>query len=68
MRPLAAVIGIILLLTGVVWALQGAYVLPATFMRGPSWIGSGAALAAVGIAVAFIGLRGVRSSGHEQHN
>jgi hypothetical protein len=40
--------GALLLLTGVVWALQGAWVLPATFMRGPEWIAYGSALAAVG--------------------
>ena len=36
------------MLMGVAWALQGAYVIPATFMRGPEWIAIGAALAAVG--------------------
>ncbi len=68
MRPLVAVVGVILLLTGAVWALQGAYVLPATFMRGPSWIGLGASLAIVGLAIATLGLRGVRSAGDEQHD
>ena len=36
------------MLMGVGWALQGAYVIPATFMRGPEWIAIGGALAAVG--------------------
>jgi hypothetical protein len=40
--------GALILLMGVVWALQGAWILPATFMRGPEWIAYGAALAVVG--------------------
>jgi hypothetical protein len=40
--------GALILLMGVVWALQGAYFVPATFMRGPEWIAYGTALAVVG--------------------
>ena len=40
--------GALIFLMGVVWALQGAWILPATFMRGPEWIAYGAALAVVG--------------------
>ena len=40
--------GALILLMGVVWALQGAWILPATFMRGPEWIAYGTALAFVG--------------------
>jgi hypothetical protein len=40
--------GALIMLMGVVWALQGAYVVPATFMRGPEWIAYGTALAVVG--------------------
>ncbi len=57
MRPLFVVVGVIVLLMGAVWALQGAYLLPATFMRGPSWVGIGAAVAAVGLVVALLGWR-----------
>jgi hypothetical protein len=57
MRPLFVVLGVIVFLMGAGWALQGAYVIPATFMRGPAWIGIGAALAAVGLGLAFLGLR-----------
>ncbi|HEV8595703.1 MAG TPA: hypothetical protein VGR51_09265 [Thermoplasmata archaeon] len=57
MRPLFLVVGIIILLMGAVWALQGAYLLPATFMRGPAWIGIGGAVAAVGFVLALIGWR-----------
>lgn len=57
MRPLFVILGVIALLMGAGWALQGAYVIPATFMRGPAWIGIGAALAVVGLGVMFLGLR-----------
>jgi len=51
------VVGIIVLLMGAVWALQGAWVLPATFMRGPAWIGIGGAVALVGLLVTVFGWR-----------
>lgn len=63
MRPLLVVVGIIVLLMGAVWALQGAYLLPATFMRGPSWIGIGAAVAVVGLLVAIYGWRQTATKG-----
>jgi hypothetical protein len=50
-------VGIVVLLMGAVWALQGAYVLPATFMRGPEWIAIGAAVAAVGLVLTLLGFR-----------
>lgn len=57
MRPILLVVGVIVLLMGVVWALQGAYLLPATFMRGPSWIAIGIAVALGGLALSFFGVR-----------
>lgn len=57
MRPLYVVVGIIVSLMGAVWALQGAYLLPATFMRGPGWIGIGAAVAFAGLILAVLGWR-----------
>lgn len=70
MRPLVLVVGVIVLLTGVVWALQGAYVLPASFMRGELWVGIGLAVAAAGSVLAWMGIRPARASrssstGHE---
>lgn len=52
--------GVIVTLMGVAWALQGAYLLPATFMRGPEWIAIGAALALVGLFLIWLALRGGR--------
>lgn len=57
MRPVFVAIGVIVLLMGAVWALQGAYVLPATFMRGPEWIAIGGGVALVGLAVTGVGWR-----------
>ena len=57
MRLILMVVGIIVLLMGAVWALQGAYLLPATFMRGPSWIGIGAAVAIIGLILTIFGWR-----------
>src|SRR3989304_3624848 len=42
---------------GGAWALQGAYLLPATFMRGPAWVGIGAAVALLGAVLAVFGWR-----------
>lgn len=41
--------GLLIALMGTVWALQGAYIVYATFMRGPEWIAIGGAVAAVGV-------------------
>ena len=49
--------GIIVFLMGAVWALQGAYVLPASFMRGPSWIAIGAGVEIAGGLLSLLGLR-----------
>lgn len=41
--------GLLIALMGTVWALQGAYLVPATFMRGPEWIAIGGVVALVGL-------------------
>ncbi len=55
MRPGITLLGGVLLLMGIVWALQGAYLVPATFMRGPLWILLGSGLAASGGMVCLLG-------------
>jgi len=57
MRPLYMVAGSIVFLLGVGWALQGAYLLPATFMRGPGWVGIGGVVALFGVGLALYGVR-----------
>ncbi len=55
MRPVLFVPGVIVVLMGLVWALQGAGYLPTTFMVGPPWILIGAGVASLGVGVAAMG-------------
>ncbi len=57
MRPVLVIVGLIVLLMGATWALQGAYLLPATFMRGPEWIAIGGGVAFLGLLVTLFGFR-----------
>jgi uncharacterized membrane protein len=58
MRWVLIVVGIVLILIGVGWALQGGSVLPYGQMAGQSrWIYLGIALAAVGVVLLVLGLR-----------
>ncbi len=42
-------IAVLLMLSGIIWALQGLNILPGTFMRGdPQWITNGAITALIG--------------------
>ncbi len=61
MRPVVVIAGVIVFLMGLFWALQGAYVLPATFMRGDSWIAIGAIVALLGVVLSAFGVRGGKS-------
>ena len=48
-KAILKVIAILLMLSGVIWALQGLNILPGTFMRGdPQWIINGAITALIG--------------------
>ncbi|MBK8823113.1 MAG: hypothetical protein IPN58_11020 [Anaerolineales bacterium] len=48
-KAILKVIAILLMLSGVIWALQGLNILPGTFMRGdPQWITNGAITALIG--------------------
>lgn len=57
MRLFLLIGGVLVGLMGAVWALQGAWLLPATFMRGPEWIAIGSMVAAVGAVLVLIALR-----------
>jgi len=55
MKILLRVVSILLVLTGVVWILQGVNVLPGSFMTGQiTWAVRGAVTAVVGIALFFL--------------
>jgi hypothetical protein len=49
MRVILMIVGFIVALNGAVWAMQGAYLVPASFMRGPEWIAIGAVVCVVGL-------------------
>lgn len=51
-------LGIIALITGGVWTLQGVGILPGSFMSGQSmWLLIGLLVAAVGLALVYNGIR-----------
>jgi hypothetical protein len=54
MRTASIVLGVLLLLTGVVWILQGINVLPGSFMTGQTkWAVNGAICVVIAIALLF---------------
>ncbi len=57
MRPILMILGILIVLVGTVFALQGAGLIPTTFMIGPAWIAIGSVVAVVGLGFAALGLR-----------
>jgi len=55
--------GVVLVVAGVVWALQGFGVIGGSFMSGNSvWAIIGPVVAVAGLLLAFFGVRGWRSS------
>lgn len=64
MRTAFVVLGVIALLLGGVWALQGAGLVMGSFMSGsPLWLGIGTVLVVVGLVLAVFGMRGPTKSG-----
>ncbi len=58
MRWLWVIIGVLLVIAGVVWALQGFGVLPGSFMSGSlTWAIIGPIVALVGVVLVVLGLR-----------
>ena len=65
MRPSVVVLGVILLLAGAVWALQGAGFIQGSFMsNNPTWLWIGIATAVVGVGVVAFGIRSRRAAKH----
>ena len=62
MRPLFLGLGILALLVGAVWTLQGADLLPGSFMTGITfWLVAGVILLVLGAATLFLGTRSPRA-------
>ena len=58
MKVVGGVIGVLLVLTGGVWTLQGANVLPGSFMTGSTlWLIIGVVFVVGGIALLFVTFR-----------
>ncbi len=58
MRAVVVVVGVIIILLGVVWVLQGAGVLAGSFMSNdPTWLWIGAVTSVVGLALLIVGIR-----------
>ena len=58
MRWVALIAGVLLILAGAVWALQGAGVLPGSVMSGQSfWLIAGIVALLIGIGLVVAGLR-----------
>jgi hypothetical protein len=55
------IVGVVLLLLGLLWALQGAGVVGGSFMSGKTmWLVIGIVVAVVGLALGYLGLGGSR--------
>lgn len=64
MRTAFVILGVIALLLGAVWTLQGAGILMGSFMSGsPLWLGIGIVLVVVGLVLATFGARSPSRSG-----
>ncbi len=57
MRPILMILGILIVLVGTVFALQGAGLMPTDFMIGPTWIAIGSGVALVGVVLAAFGVK-----------
>jgi hypothetical protein len=58
MRVLAIVVGVVGVLVGAVWILQGSGVLPGSFMTGQRfWLAAGVVVAVIGLGLVIGGVR-----------
>jgi hypothetical protein len=58
MRWVMLIVGVLLVLAGAVWALQGAGILPGSVMSGQGfWLGAGIVAVLIGIGLILAGLR-----------
>ena len=60
MRTVLRVLGVLCLLAGCIWILQGINILPGSFMTGQTkWAAYGAIVAVAGMGLLFVGNRRV---------
>ena len=65
MRIVFVVFGVLILLAGAVWALQGAGFIPGSIMSNdPTWLWIGAITAVLGLGVLTFGIRSRRTPKH----
>ncbi len=65
MRIVFVVLGVLILLAGAVWALQGAGFIPGSFMSNdPTWLWIGAITAVLGLGVLTFGIWSRRTPKH----
>jgi hypothetical protein len=65
MRTLFVGLGLLAILVGIVWVLQGANVLMGSAMSGSTfWLGMGVLLLVIGAAAAVFGARSPRANEH----
>lgn len=58
MRPILIVVGVVIALMGVLWALQGVGIVLGSFMsNSPPWIAIGSITAIIGAGLVLFGLR-----------
>jgi hypothetical protein len=63
-KGVAGVMGVLMVLMGGVWILQGVNVLPGSFMTGDiQWSYRGGVLAVIGAGLLFLALRKARAKG-----
>jgi hypothetical protein len=63
MRIIVLVLGVLVLLAGAVWALQGAGLILGSFMSNdPTWMWIGAVTALVGLGILAFGIRSGRTA------
>jgi hypothetical protein len=59
MKPAGNVVGVVLILVGCIWVLQGVNILPGSFMTGQmKWAAYGAIAIVIGIALLLMNRRG----------
>lgn len=58
LRTILKIVAVLIVISGVIWVLQGVNILPGSYMTGnPQWVVNGAIAVVVGAAVFWFALR-----------